>query len=169
MITYHNLWDLLNKKGITTYTLIKKHGISGNQINRWKHGEDMKLSTLNRLCYILECEPCDILTYDPDEKSPVLLRDQNVLSVAESPEFPLLENDDEQPESEKHKATSHLSEKLNQLIKEKDIAPRSLARQSGVPLPTLRNIQYGKTKNPRTETLSALAKALNVPVEDLLE
>ena len=69
MIDYQRLWDLLKEKGITSYALIHRYGVSSSQINRWKHGEDMRLSTLNLLCSILKCEPSDILTFTPDAYS----------------------------------------------------------------------------------------------------
>ena len=56
----------MKENGITTYALVHRYGVSSSQINRWKHGEDMRLSTLNLLCSILKCEPSDILAFTPD-------------------------------------------------------------------------------------------------------
>ena len=39
---------------------------------------------------------------------------------------------------------------------------QDLADQSQVPKPTIKDIERGKTKNPRAKTLNALAQALHV-------
>lgn len=39
---------------------------------------------------------------------------------------------------------------------------QQLSKQSGVPLPTLKNIEGGRTKSPHTKTLEGLAQALRV-------
>lgn len=44
-----------------------------------------------------------------------------------------------------------------------------LARRSGVKQGVLSYIESGKTKHPRCDTLSMIAKALNVPVDKLVK
>ena len=44
-----------------------------------------------------------------------------------------------------------------------------LARRSGVKQGVLSDIESGKTKHPRIDTVSAIAEALNVPIEKLLK
>lgn len=39
---------------------------------------------------------------------------------------------------------------------------QDLSDKSQVPVPTIKDIERGKTKNPRAKTLNALASALNV-------
>ncbi len=170
MISYQRLWDLMKDKGITTYMLINTYGISANQVNRRKHGADMKLSSLNKLCDILECTPSDLLRYEPDEMKSVYLQDKEraVLEIAES----ALDLDDLYHVKKKEPTSADpgfpgLS--LGHFMKERNLSPRQLSEISGVPLPTIRNLQYGKTKNPRSETCSALAAALGVTVEDFLQ
>ena len=167
MITYNRLWDLMKDRGITTYALIHKFGISANQINRWKHGEDMKLSTLNNLCTILNCEPSDILRYSRDELSSVVLRDREILYVSEQEKKRTIFSKESSKKREK-RPSNQLSENLNRLLKERHMLPRELADLSGVPLPTIRNIQYAKTKNPRTDTLSAIANVLGISIAELV-
>lgn len=170
MITYQQLWPLMDEKGITTYTLIHTYGISANQVNRWKHGADMKLSSLNKLCNILECTPSDLLRYQSDEVKSVYLqdKDRDVLVFAEqTPDMDVL-----YPIKKKEIPPSDpgiLAHTLDRLMKEQGLTPRQLSDLSGIPLPTIRNLQYGKTKNPRSETCSALAAALSVTVEELLK
>ncbi len=63
MITYDALWKTMSQKGVTTYTLIAKYGISSRTINNLKHNKGITVFTLDRLCTILNCTPSDILTY----------------------------------------------------------------------------------------------------------
>jgi len=66
MISYRPFYELLQKKGITEYALIYKHGLSANTIHRIKHGMPISTRTLDTLCLILECGVGDILQYQPD-------------------------------------------------------------------------------------------------------
>ncbi|MBU4351363.1 helix-turn-helix domain-containing protein [Candidatus Parcubacteria bacterium] len=45
----------------------------------------------------------------------------------------------------------------------------TLARLADVSNNTIINIEAGKQKNPTIETLQKIAKALNVPIEDLIK
>lgn len=63
MIVYDKLWDTLKRKGITQYTLIKKHKISPGQITRLKRNESVSTHTINIFCEILDCNVDDIMEY----------------------------------------------------------------------------------------------------------
>ena len=63
MISYKPLWETMAQKGITTYALINKYGISANTINRLKHGNSITMFTLETLCNILNCTPNDIIEF----------------------------------------------------------------------------------------------------------
>ena len=67
MISYEPFYKTLLEKGITEYELIYKNGISANTIHRMKHGKPITTTTLDSLCFILNCQPQDILTYKEDE------------------------------------------------------------------------------------------------------
>ena len=67
MISYKPFYNTLIKKGVTEYELIYKHGLSSNTIHRMKHGKPITTSTLDVLCFILDCEVQDILVYEEDE------------------------------------------------------------------------------------------------------
>ncbi len=168
MITYDNLWIVMKEKGVSTYALIHKYGISSNQINRLKHGEDIKLSTLNTLCVILNCEPSDIISYIPENLYPLILQDKEILYVADKNDRAVPLSISDKVPSEEKPDHGPLSRNLNRLLKAKKMTPRSLANLSGVPLPTIRNIQYGKTKNPHASTLRAIADILEVSISDLI-
>ncbi|MBE6998042.1 MAG: XRE family transcriptional regulator [Ruminococcaceae bacterium] len=63
MISFEPFWSTLSKRGITTYELIYRHGLSANTIHRIKHGEAITTKTLNELCFILNCPVSDIIEY----------------------------------------------------------------------------------------------------------
>ena len=64
MISYQPLYNTLYEKGITEYQLIHVHGISANTLFRMKNGESITTKTIDRLCYILDCEVEDIIYND---------------------------------------------------------------------------------------------------------
>lgn len=68
MIIYNKLWDLMDKKNISQYSLIYDYDISSLIINKLKHNKNVNVSTIDRLCNILDCTPNDILEYIPDNK-----------------------------------------------------------------------------------------------------
>ena len=67
MISYEPFYKTLLEKGITEYELIYKNGISANTIHRMKHGKPITTTTLDSLCFILNCQPQDIIRYKEDE------------------------------------------------------------------------------------------------------
>lgn len=68
MIVYEPFWTTLKESQETTYTLIKKHGISSNTLCKLRKNESITMITLNDLCEILKCDPSKIITYIPDKK-----------------------------------------------------------------------------------------------------
>ena len=68
MISYEPLWRTMERRQITTYTLINKYGINPRTIHNLKHGKSITLYTLERLCSILECQAEGIVHFLPDEK-----------------------------------------------------------------------------------------------------
>lgn len=68
MVSYKPLWETMEKHGITTYTLIEKHGLNPRTINNLKHNRGITVYTLERLCSILDCKPNDILEFVPDKQ-----------------------------------------------------------------------------------------------------
>ena len=66
MIKFDRLWEVMDKKGITTYTLREKCGIDSKTIRRLKANENMETKTLNKLCAVLDCRLQDIAEYIKD-------------------------------------------------------------------------------------------------------
>ncbi len=61
---YEKLFELLKKKGITSYRIRKENIISQAALTKMKNGEgNIDTRTLERLCAILECQPGDIMEY----------------------------------------------------------------------------------------------------------
>ncbi len=63
MISYNPLWNTLNKRDMSTYDLIYKHGLSANTIHRMKNEKTITTKTINELCFILQCSVSDIIEY----------------------------------------------------------------------------------------------------------
>ena len=64
MITYKPFYETLLKKNMTEYELIYKHGISANTLYRMKKGKAITTTTLDNLCFILDCSVEEILLHD---------------------------------------------------------------------------------------------------------
>lgn len=67
MISYAPFYRTLKEKDITEYQLIFKHGFSANTLLRMKHGKAITLTTLETLCFILNCQVGDIVEYIPED------------------------------------------------------------------------------------------------------
>lgn len=64
---------------------------------------------------------------------------------------------------------ANISENLKKAIDQKNTTISELSFDSRVTYPRIASILSGKTKNPRVETVSKLADALGVSVDDLLK
>jgi len=58
---------------------------------------------------------------------------------------------------------------IRELRKKRGISQNELARRSGVKQSVLSYIESGRTKHPRIDTLAAIAAALEVPIEALMQ
>ena len=67
MISYAPLWETMEKRGATTYTLQVKGNISSSTIRRLKANDSVSTNTLDALCKILQCTLSDIVEYHADE------------------------------------------------------------------------------------------------------
>ena len=67
MISYKPFWETLKNSTESTYTLTKKHSISGATIDRLRNNKPISTATLNDLCKVLKCNVSDIAVYVPDE------------------------------------------------------------------------------------------------------
>ena len=69
MISYAPLWKTMEKRGVTTYTLIDKHNINPRTIHRLKHNKSITLYTLEKLCVILNCQAESIVSFVPEKQT----------------------------------------------------------------------------------------------------
>ena len=63
MISYENLWKIMQQRGISQYALIKKYHVSPAQITRLKRNESVSTHTIEMFCRILQCRVEDIMEY----------------------------------------------------------------------------------------------------------
>ena len=66
MTRFDNLWELMDRKSISTYYLREQCGIDSKTIRRLRANENTETKTLNKLCAILGCRLEDIAEYIPD-------------------------------------------------------------------------------------------------------
>lgn len=66
MISYEPLWRTMKEKGVTKYTLIYKLGFSAYTITNLRKNKSITMSTLEKLCKVLECKPNDIIEFTED-------------------------------------------------------------------------------------------------------
>ena len=64
---------------------------------------------------------------------------------------------------------NNISKTVKRLREKMGISQEKLARLADVSNNTVINIEAGKQGNPTIETLKKIAKALNVPIEDLIK
>lgn len=64
MISYQPFYNTLYRKNITEYQLIHIQGISSNTLYRMKQGKSITTKTIDRLCFILDCDVSEILYHD---------------------------------------------------------------------------------------------------------
>lgn len=60
--------DILTEQNKTAYWLSKQTGISPNNIGKICNGEtiNIRLSTIEKICIALQCEPSDLFDYSND-------------------------------------------------------------------------------------------------------
>lgn len=67
MISYEPFYKILKERGLSTYKLINRYGVSRSLLDRLKHNKPISTVTLNDLCTILKCKVEDILVFIEDE------------------------------------------------------------------------------------------------------
>ena len=69
MIRYKcNLIELLKNKGYSTYRIKEEKIFNQSQLHQMRHNKLVSQDALNRLCYLLDCQPGNLLEYIPDNK-----------------------------------------------------------------------------------------------------
>ena len=66
MITFYRLWDRLNRSGKKQKDL--KEILSPATINKLRKNEIVTTDTINKICIYLDCQPEDILEFQPEKE-----------------------------------------------------------------------------------------------------
>lgn len=66
-----NIQNALKNKGLTSYVLQKKIGMTAVITTKLNKNDAMifNMATIDKICALLDCQPGDILEYVPDDKS----------------------------------------------------------------------------------------------------
>lgn len=64
MITFYRLWDKLNRAGMKQKDL--KEILSPATINKLRKNETVTTDTVSKICTYLDCQPQDILEFEPE-------------------------------------------------------------------------------------------------------
>lgn len=75
MIAFYRLWDRLNRTGRKQKDL--KEILSPATINKLRKNEVVTTDTINKLCVYLQCNPEDILEFEPDDETEQDLSNNN--------------------------------------------------------------------------------------------
>lgn len=67
MIKYYRLLDMLNRKNMAKEELRLKINISSATMSKISKHQYVSLDVINKICYVLHCQPGDIMEYVPDE------------------------------------------------------------------------------------------------------
>ncbi len=57
----------LKEHGYSTYKLRKEKLLAENTIQQLRNGRVVSIENISRICAMLNCQPGDILEYEPDE------------------------------------------------------------------------------------------------------
>ncbi len=68
IISYKPFFNTLKQKGISQYKLETEYGVSKGTVDNLHHNRGITLSTVEKLCKILDCVPCDIFEFVKNEK-----------------------------------------------------------------------------------------------------
>ncbi|WP_409968323.1 helix-turn-helix transcriptional regulator [Bengtsoniella intestinalis] len=66
MISYAPLWNTLQERNMTTYTLRQYKGFGGGTIQRLRKNLSVSTNTLDDLCKILNCPLSDVAMFVDD-------------------------------------------------------------------------------------------------------
>ena len=65
-VTYKKLWKLLKEKNMKKIEMQRKAGISGNILARMGKDEYISMESVEKICYVLNCQTDDILEFMPE-------------------------------------------------------------------------------------------------------
>lgn len=67
MIVYVEILEKLAARGFSSYRLRQEKLLPESTLTRIRNGTPVSTDTIDRLCELLECQPGDILRWEPGE------------------------------------------------------------------------------------------------------
>lgn len=67
-IVFQGLLQKLSEHGWSTYRLQKEKKISNGTIMRIRAGQSISTETIDTVCELCECQPGDLMRYEPTKK-----------------------------------------------------------------------------------------------------
>ena len=67
LIDFTPLCETMRRKQVTQYQLLK-NGLDNKTLDTLKKNRNITLSTLEKLCQMLDCTPNDVVQFIPDDK-----------------------------------------------------------------------------------------------------
>jgi len=67
VLDYSPLWETMQSKNISQYSLLKA-GIDNKTLDSIKKGNNITLLTLEKICGILDCTPNDVVRFVPQNE-----------------------------------------------------------------------------------------------------
>ena len=67
MIVYEDVLQKLAAKGWTSYRLRHEGALPESVLTRLRQGRPVTTETIDKICALLECQPADIMHWEPDE------------------------------------------------------------------------------------------------------
>ena len=65
VLDYSPMWDTMQRKGISQYSLLKA-GIDNKTLDSIKKGKNLTLLTVEKICEILDCTPNEVVRFVKD-------------------------------------------------------------------------------------------------------
>lgn len=62
MLDYSPMWETMERKGISQYRLLKS-GVDNKTLDTLKKGNNITLLTLEKICFILDCTPNEVVRF----------------------------------------------------------------------------------------------------------
>ena len=68
MIVYHDILGKLSRAGWPTTRLQREKKISNGTIIQIRAGKPITTSTIDTICELCECQPGDLITWEPNQR-----------------------------------------------------------------------------------------------------
>ena len=68
MIVFENILKQLADHGWTTYRLVKEKVLGNSTITRLRTGDPISTETVDTICRLCDCQPGDLMHYEPDKR-----------------------------------------------------------------------------------------------------